>query len=422
MIKRPPIKIQVAQNGDDFSSRIEALLIGGLLTIVVFDPSDKITGLKKYFFALIAVYWLFYRFTARRLRPINISAFIIVVLFGFLFPALSICSYYLQGASSANYEGFGVFIGLTSIAFLLIIDSFKLDSVKIFLQVLNIQAFATLLIFIISVLAPEQAYNIKEFGYEKGFLWINDKEFGGWRFLQVFFKTAPFMMLPLAFYCQRLFDPRSQQPRSSLLMAVIVAIALFISGTRANMVFAIIIPIYFALKNLRKLSSVFTIFALLLVSVLMLIVLDNRTIAYAMLDPYEESNSVKLSYFSDYAEIFADPKVLFFGQGIGVVQYFHSLGLELRITEVTPLELIRNFGVLVGAAYFVFWIAPIILLRRVEGREDFHWLWVAYLSYLITSMTNYFILSSTGMILLSIVYHICLSPPTRLTAVRSLDS
>jgi hypothetical protein len=133
----------------------------------------------------------------------------------------------------------------------------------------------------------------------------------------------------------------------------------------------------------------------------------NAGILITMLDPSEYSNAVKLGYWDDYVKIFSDPVVLFFGQGIGALHYFDSLGMDLRITEVTLLELVRSFGLIMAFAYLVFWIAPLILLRRARFR-DCHWLWVAYASYLLISMSNYFILSSSGMVLLSVVYGECL--------------
>jgi uncharacterized BrkB/YihY/UPF0761 family membrane protein len=157
-------------------------------------------------------------------------------------------------------------------------------------------------------------------------------------------------------------------------------------------------------------SSQRLLVVLFLVSFASMIAL-NLDVIGAMFDSKEESNSVKLGYWDDYANIFSDNWVLMFGQGIGVTQYFNSLGLDLQITEVTLLELVRNFGVIIACAYIVFWCVPIVLLRR--RRRDLHWLLIGYGAYLLISLSNYFILSSTGMVLLSIVYSAALSTRTR---------
>jgi hypothetical protein len=389
------------------SRRISALLLLCLFAIVVFDPSDSLTGLKKHVFLTLLSWWFLLQVGTKRPPPIVPATLLIFICFGLLLPFLSIISYYLQGGDFLEYDGFKTLVGFLSLGLLIVISSLEVSALHLFVVILNVQALVTVGLYIFLSLNPAFIEPITLFGYEQGFLWINPKDYSGIKFLQIFFKTSPFMVLSAAYYSAKYFTPSRDRNGFALLLLSASCLALLISGTRANMAFAVIIPGYFAIRNLKWASLPSKFFTIVVLGVLLGLVAANIDILAAMLDPNETSNAVKLGYWDDYIQIFSDPIVFLFGQGIGVVHYFDSLGLELRITEVSLMELVRNFGVLMAIAYCFFWIAPLFMLRRA-GFYDRHWLWVAYASYLLISMTNYFILSSSGMVLISIIYSECL--------------
>lgn len=389
-------------------NHIGEFLLFCLFAIVVFDPSDSLTGLKRYVFAALLYWWLLIKIGSNKPYPIAPQAVAIFLCFGLIFPFLSIFSYYFQTQDFAGYAGFQTLIGFLSLALLIIVSSTRARAEVIFVRVVTLQVFATIGIYLFLFWMPEWQSDVTDFGYARGFLWINPKTYGHLEFLQIFFKTAPFMVFPLAYYSAQYFS--FQEKRHDLVtlgLLLASSLALLISGTRANMIFAVIIPGYFAISSLRRGSFLKKFWIAGVFCVFSVICIVNRDIFFAMLDPNEMSNAVKLGYWNDYMKIFSDPIVLLFGQGIGAVHYFESLGANLRITEVTLLELIRNFGLIVAVAYILFWIAPVILLRK-RAAKNYRWLRAGYVSYLFLSMSNYFILSSTGMVLLSVVYGVCI--------------
>jgi hypothetical protein len=408
----PPTGTSKVLRKQNISTRISSLLLISLFFIVVFDPSDSLTGLKKYFFLALLFWWLLLRVGTKAPPPILPAVILIFLYFGLIFPILSILSYYLQSGNTSDYEGFTTLVGFLSLALLILISSMRVPALDLFLKVLTIQAIITLGLYVYLSLNPALIDLITVFGYDQGFLWINTKDYGGLQFLQIFFKTAPFMVLPVAYYSSQYFNTSRDHKGLDLILLAICSFALLISGTRANMAFAVLIPAYFAVRGIRRAKLVHRILVVFVLGMLVSLLVSNIDILIAMLDPKEESNAVKLGYRDDYIKIFSNPWVLFFGQGIGVVHYFESLGMYLRLTEVTPMELVRNFGIFMAFAYLVFWIAPLFLLKHTRFR-DYHWLWIAYASYLVISMSNYFILSSTGMVLLSIIYSVCLMQVTQ---------
>lgn len=392
--------------------RVSNFLLLCLLAIVVFDPSDSLTGLKKFAFLGLLLWWLTLRIASTGVPRLSPAAIGLFLAFGVVLPGMSMLSYYLQGGDLESYAGgLQTFVGFLSLFLLVIVSSLKVSFLEIFNEVLTAQAFATIALSAFLYLNADWVTPVTLFGYDQGFLWLNPKAYGGFEFQQIFFKTAPFMVLPVAYYSSRVFRPQIGLPLLDIALLIVCALGLFISGTRANIMFSVLIPVYFAARRMRNsTSSQKLLVGLLLVSFAAMIAL-NLDVIGAMFDTKEESNSVKLGYWDDYVNIFSDTWVLMFGQGIGVTQYFNSLGLDLQITEVTLLELVRNFGIIIACAYIVFWCAPIVLLRRRQ--RNLHWLLIGYGAYLLISVSNYFILSSTGMVLLSIVYSAALSHRVR---------
>jgi hypothetical protein len=414
-----------ARRTQPISTRISSLLLISLFFVVVFDPSDNLTGLKKYIFLALLSWWLLLRIGTKAPPPILPTTILIFLFFGVIFPLFSILSYYLQSGNTSEYEGFTTLIGFLSLALLILISSMRVPTLGLFLKVLTIQALVTFGLYIYLSFNPSLVDLITVFGYDQGFLWINVKDYGSLQFLQIFFKTAPFMVLPVAYYSSQYFNTSRNGKGASLILSIICSFALLISGTRANMAFTLLIPGYFAIRSMSRARLSNRILMIFAICMLIGLLVFNIDILMAMLDPNEESNAVKLGYRDDYIKIFSEPWVLFFGQGIGVVHYFESLGMYLRLTEVTLMELIRNFGIFIALAYLGFWIAPLILLGHSRFR-DYHWLRVAYTSYLLISMSNYFILSSTGMVLLSVIYSVCLmrvpQPISKINIFSALQS
>lgn len=376
------------------------------LCVIVFDPSNSITGAKEYLFIAIFTLWFIGQTTTNKLYKNKYMSYIIFSLFSIIFPMISIFLYYFQGGDLIEYEGFKVFFGFLAFGMLFLIRSNEILALRLFVNILTLQAFATIFIYLILSLNTELIEKLTKLGYEYGFLWINNKSYGDYNFLQVFFKTSPLMVLPLAYYSSGYFGGKDIYNGNRRILLIITFLALMISGTRANIAFAIIIPAFFMLANFKNISISKKIY-IIIFSLLFIVALSmNASVILAMLDSNEFSNAVKIGYWPDYIELFSDPNVLLFGQGIGVPYYFNSLGLSLFITELTYFELFRNFGMVVGFFYIVFWIAPIFLLQKMKF-ANFRWVQIAYSSYLLIAFTNYYMLSSTGMFFLSIIYALC---------------
>jgi len=91
-----------------------------------------------------------------------------------------------------------------------------------------------------------------------------------------------------------------------------------------------------------------------------------------------------------------------FGKGLGSYETW-SLRGDFYITELTFLEVFRNFGLPMGLVMLILMIYPILyafILR--PSYRDKHII-IAYTAYLIMCMTNPLFFSSTGMLILAII-------------------
>ena len=224
--------------------------------------------------------------------------------------------------------------------------------------------------------------------------------YGGVSFYYMYFIASPMLIYLGAQEVWRLFDKKTS---GQFLWCGVALVALFLSGTRANIFLAIlIVPFVYAWKRLGLLAVPvigFVAAACLIVASF----LEVQSIA-AMLDPQNESIEVKLGFLSGYADIFSEIDVLLFGQGFNAHSWSGTFADMLpggefggaSKTELTYIEIIRVFGVMVGGTFFCL-IA--VLLRKISAVDSsLGWMAPAIFLYLIGSTLNPYLFSSNGML------------------------
>ncbi len=124
----------------------------------------------------------------------------------------------------------------------------------------------------------------------------------------------------------------------------------------------------------------------------------------AMVSTDEFGNSVKLSHLHDYGVLFSDWRNLVFGQGLGAAFFSTAWGTRATLTEVTYLEILRNYGLLFAPLLYGLILYPLHLLRDQRARPD-HYLLLGYACYLGICIADPLLLSSSGMLVLAIVLY-----------------
>jgi hypothetical protein len=126
-----------------------------------------------------------------------------------------------------------------------------------------------------------------------------------------------------------------------------------------------------------------------------------------MFDKKTESNLARLSMLNDYIAVLKNPYNLLFGQGLGALFYVSVNNSMQWIAELTFFEIIRHYGIFMGTILILMLLYPYIKFKRYSNHK---YLLIAYTGYLAMCLTNPFIFSSSGMIMLSIVLYPAFKP------------
>lgn len=372
-----------------------------LFTDVVIDPSNQIFHLKYVLFVFVFVIWAPSLLNKQLALPKSLGLILIFVCVFMPFYSISVglINHYLQNTS------FGEIVYFNSFFFFLLIlitANEKIELTKIF-------NYSTLLIILITIVSYSiLIYNPNTFGLLYDYFVVNKRvaiyglrNYGDYTLLMMFYKTSPLLVFPLSYYLNQLLI--SQDKKHVLIKSlffIAIAITLFLSGTRANLLSLLLIVLfyifYFAYKQSKPLFFILG-FALLLIATYGL-----STLGGILLSASETSNMIKFGHVISYIEHFSNHiGVLIFGQGLGSTFYSSGVNSIVSITELTYFELIRIWGLPITLIFCAILIIP--LYKEIKERKMSH-RFIAYLAYLFIAGTNPLLLSSTGMLVFVYVF------------------
>ena len=307
--------------------------------------------------------------------------------------------YYLK-IGTDPYEGFSMLKAYLFIFFAVLLVATNIDVTKYLSGILSLMAVCIISLFVFLLMYPDLFVFIGAFGSATEIFYLDMRSYGSdSSFQQVYFVCSPMLVFPIAYYYFKFHDS-SNKDLWSLILLIICLTGFVMAGSRNNWFAAI-----FLLPTLHILFSRRKILPIVLISSIALVLTPYFAYELAtFLDPNEVGNSAKLSYLPDYAEIFTDLNNLFFGQGIGAYYQFSNLSHPYFVTELTYLEVFRNFGLFLGFIMLMMLIYPIIGTFR-SGRSELlqKYMAVSYSFYLVMCFTNPNLFSSMGILILCLV-------------------
>jgi len=372
-----------------------------LFLVAVFDPADQVTHLKvPLFVSLWVIFIVDMLISKERIAPIADSLLTYILVFAVVLPLASILWYFLRGGHTASYDGFQYFKSYLFLTVAAILASKKIDAIRPLSVILT---FLSVFIITIAVLAYSDSglSNILwVVGDASGTFTVAERTYADLSYSYVYFYTAPLLVLSLAYFTYRSVTSKSRVRYFNIALLLVNLAAMLCSGTRNDIIFGLLTPflvvLWYSGKN-RRLA----LFAVLLVGAV-IVGTYGGDVVQAMFDPENESNAVKLTHLKDYSVLFSDPKTLLFGQGLGSYFYSSAFGTETSITELTYLEFIRNFGLVIAITYYGLLLYPLAKLRDPLFKKE-QYLIVAYILYLLICASNPLLVSSSGMLVLAIV-------------------
>jgi hypothetical protein len=367
------------------------------LFVCVFDPADQILGGKVVIFGalwgLTAINVLLTR--DRLYLP---SGLVFYVGTFIAIPLLSILWYFIINGKQP-FEGFALLKGYLLVSFAIVLFLNRLDLIPQLSAVLTILACSVIAVFVALELEPDLYETLYPIGVGAGLLILDRRSYGDFTLIQVYFVTSPMLAISVAYYFDRaMVKPGFARKLVFLLLTAINIAGMFLAGSRNNIFVSLLLPfLLWPLYTKRIVLSALISFGIL--SVLLLPFADQLQ---AFLDPSEAGNSVKLATLQDYFRIFGNPVTLLFGQGLGAYETW-SAERYFYITELTYLEMVRNFGLIGALVMMALLLFPITDAFFAQAGRRERALAVAYFLYLVMCISNPNLFSSMGILILAIL-------------------
>ncbi|MFD2939566.1 O-antigen ligase family protein [Flavobacterium notoginsengisoli] len=327
--------------------------------------------------------------------------YLIIILFLLLITVFGIITAVVQGNDTDYAFAFGFLKSMLILVLLIVVVDTNIDIGK---YVIKYSILIPIITFIIYCLP---LYNVVLFGQvydyivgEKETLMIAYRNFYGYDVFMVYYKTSPVLVFPLSYYCSSIV--RNGFTIKRMILIIMLTVCLVLSGTRANMLSALFVIIYWTYIFLKERKNAFyslVVFA----SVFTAITMFALSLSF---EKKEASSEIKSGHFISIIDTFEEhPQYLIWGQGLG--SKFYSIGGKriLSQVELTYVELIRYFGIPLGVFFIIMMVYPLINIinnKRVNGYNQY--IIPAFFSYLFICGTNPLLVSSTGMLIMIIMY------------------
>ena len=225
------------------------------------------------------------------------------------------------------------------------------------------------------------------------FVGIGGRAILGIDFFVVWYRTSPILVPILGIcYINRL---KGEKNKRNTIKIVLFTVALFLSGTRANMLCSVLLLFVYEVFRLYKRKHFLVALVILLSTVTSAAILANMFLN----DKGSISSSVKhlhqVSYFKTFESDYV--RTAFFGWGHG--SSFYSLGRKkyLDLTELSHWETIRRYGFVSFCLIMIFiWLKPLIKKVQYEKGLVKYYYVVVVLAYIFVACTNPYLLDSVG--------------------------
>ena len=374
------------------------LILSFLVVILIIDPADKIFHLKSPLFLLIILLWLGLKFKVGIKYKIDsilmIKGLVSIAIFG-IFTAL------LQNSDIDYSFSIGFLKSLSVLLLLIVIIDLDIEPDIILIRYAILIPVFTIFIYLILIKYPIF------FGFIYDYLVVGKqaamvarRSFYGYDLLSIYYKTSSTLVFPLSFFCSKFIYKKKDL--FSFTMIFLFSFCLIISGTRANILGAVVILLYYIYRYLKLrrnvLLSLVGVCSVLLFSVLFFLSLSfNET---------NKSSEVKSGHLTSFVSNMSEnPEYLIWGQGLGSKAYSIGTNTTQAQTELTYFDLIRFFGIPLACLFVLLIGYPMIYLyrnRMINDRNRYSF--VAFVTYLLIAGTNPLLVSSTGMLIIIVMY------------------
>ncbi len=361
---------------------INKLLISLFVVVSIIFPNDIYSMKKVIFISLIIV----------NIKHILIQIFYRkyrwCLYFGIIFPiGLFLYSVMLTSdllnSFTRSYPAFLILI-------VIIIDYYYIDYENILLK--SIEVLAIIIIFI-ALLDIVNIIDVNS-GPIRDFIYAHEIGYIGKScqypfYYKIFIKSSPL----LVFLLFKSFND------SHHILAAMTTVSLILSGTRANILFSIILLIIFYLNN----QSLITKCNIIIISIIALVFMLPEFIElfqYIFITKGASSDIVRIGHLQGISELIQNkPSIIITGSGMGSYFYSYGRNAEVNTIELSYIDLWRQMGIFFFILFNIFIISPIFNINNSMYKK------MAYMSYLLIAMTNPLLYNSTSFLVYIYMYY-----------------
>lgn len=287
--------------------------------------------------------------------------------------------------------------------FLLLSNKTSNKTFYCFYRIGKIMSIIVIYISLLYMLSPDLAVKLIEFFSIKNstIMFSSAKNVVFFTMISVFYRTSPMIVLLLSFSIAKFLESKTKR---FFIDSILFALCLFFSATRANVLSTfLIIGIVFLLylNYIKKSKYLFPFLLLIFFSGAFLIIL------HIFMQKSEPSLTVKRMHLDSTLFILSSHPIrsLFVGFGPGSYFWTNAWGGQWTSqTELSYLELIRNYGLIGGIGISAIFLLPLISIFSNKSITKYYKMALStgYIAYLFIAGTNPFLNCATGYLTLSI--------------------
>ena len=380
---------------------IEKLIVFIIVFSCFFDPIGSFYNLRIFSFFLIPIGILFVILRRNFAFYASLDSSLIFLFITFILPFIGVAVGIFRGGFNGDFIDTSYVMSACVFSLLILLSNKYLHDFA--LNIFLMMSFClVLLIFISFISFYYSAGNISGFFVLKGVAYVSTRKYGGVVFPYIYFIVSPLLVLSI---CKYTFDFLVKKSVFSLFFALLFAMALIISGPRANMM-AAVFCILFTCVN-YYFGRIAWFYSFILVAFMLVIFYFSHPLVFLdMFDPENSSNSTKLDYIEYYNSAFNDLSIVIFGEGYNAFVWSYELKILLgnvaSKTELTYLELFRVYGFLAALLFLFLLFFNIFKIKPDDSNDRNAWLHTAMVAYLIVSFLNPYLFSLNGMVVILI--------------------
>jgi hypothetical protein len=366
-----------------------------LLFSIIIDPTNTLFGIKD-------IAFLF--FVATSLPYVNFKNIFVVVIFCMVHLITFSVGIITDQQIDINIA-FGILKSFLFLSYLFWMNNDYLQVFSIFYRWSLLMGIIVIILYFLMTIFPSLELIIYAFLTKKDHvIAVGRRTVLGIRYYLVFFRTSPISVISLSVALFLLFSKRKVK---YFLHGCIFFLCLFFSGTRANILSGVLIVVFLTLFYLLyyKNSLVIFIFTFFSASLMgMMLVMRLLT------DETSGSSRVKAGHIESTLLLFSETPFRFLFVGTGPGSTFYTIGFDeiTHMTELTYLELIRNYGLIFTLLIVLLLCVPFINIINNKQYDKFLKisLFLGYLAYLFIAGTNPLLIGSTGFVVVAVMFYI----------------